>query len=124
MFIEDHNRTGCSYLVVCDGIGQLLDESRQGFGILDVAQEPNKHMLFGERFKPRDNSIELPGKGISERIYTPVQVRTSEVHPSSIFLRDHSLPVERQACRITTAPSALSPSPPPCYLMFAGTEDG
>jgi len=36
MFIKDHNRTGISYLVICDGISQLLDKSGQGLGIINI----------------------------------------------------------------------------------------
>ena len=36
MFIRDHNMIERSYLVICDGISQLLHKSIQGFGILNI----------------------------------------------------------------------------------------
>ena len=63
MFIKDRSRTSSSYLVICDGVGQLLDEPGQGFGVIDVVEEPNKRMLVRKRFKLRDNLLELPKRG-------------------------------------------------------------
>ena len=37
MFIDDHSRISGSYLVICNGIGQLLDEPGQRFSVIDVA---------------------------------------------------------------------------------------
>ena len=50
VFNIDSSRTGGSYLVIHDGISQLLDESGQFFGIINIVQEPNECVLFGEWF--------------------------------------------------------------------------
>ena len=63
MFIKDRSRTSSSYLVIRDGVCQLLDEPGQSFGIIDVVEEPNKRMLVRKRFKLRDNLLELPKRG-------------------------------------------------------------
>ena len=57
-----------SYLVISDGISQLLDESSQGFGIVGIAQELEKCMLFGEWFKFYNNPFKLPKMWISKPI--------------------------------------------------------
>ena len=85
MFIKDHSRASGSYLVICDGISQLLDEPGQRFGIIDVAEEPNKCMLVGERFKLGNNSLELPDRGISKQVYIHMStnLRSSTLLPFS-----------------------------------------
>ena len=73
--IEDHGRAGSSYLIICDGIGQLLDESRQGFGVISVTEEPNKRALFGKRLETHDNLLELPERGMSK--FMPTRTSTN-----------------------------------------------
>ena len=63
MFIKCCSGTGSTYLVICDGICQLLDKSSQDFGIVNIAKESNKRMLRGERFKLRDDPLKLPERG-------------------------------------------------------------
>ena len=63
MFIQGHSTTGGAYLVICDGIGQLLDRSSQDLGILSIAQESNKCVLFGEWFKLGNDPLKPPERG-------------------------------------------------------------
>jgi len=69
MFIKDHSGASSSYLIIHNGISQLLDKSSQGFGIINVVQEPNKHMLVRERFKLHDNPPELAKRRVSKLAY-------------------------------------------------------
>ena len=66
VFTEDHSATGSSYLVIFDSVCQLLDKPTQDFGIINVPYEPEKHVLFSERFKLCDNSVEHPGSEVSK----------------------------------------------------------
>ena len=68
MFIECCNMIGRSYLVICDGISQLLNKSVQDFSVLNVEQEFDERMLFRDWFELRSNSIELPESGINRLI--------------------------------------------------------
>ena len=68
MFIECCNMIGRSYLVICDGISQLLNESIQDLGVLNIEQEFDERVLFRDWFELRSNSIELPESGINRLI--------------------------------------------------------
>ena len=57
-----------SYLVIRDGISQLLNKSVQDFSVLNVEQEFDERMLFRDWFELRSNSIELPESGINRLI--------------------------------------------------------
>ena len=65
MFIKDHSRTGNSYLVVGDSISQILNKSTQGFAIINVLQEFQKHMLFRKWCKFCNDHIKLPKSSMS-----------------------------------------------------------
>ena len=64
-FIKDLNMIGRLYLVICDGIGQLLNKSIQDFGVLNIEYEFDERVLFRDWLKLRSNSIELPESGVN-----------------------------------------------------------
>ena len=66
MFVKNISRTDNAYLIICDGIGQLSNESIQSLGIIDVADKPKKLMLFGQWFKLRNNPFELSKREMSK----------------------------------------------------------
>ena len=90
MFIKDCSRTGGPYLVICDGIGQLLDKSGQGCGVVNITQEPNKYVLVRERIKLCNYPLKLPERGISKLTYIRKYEQTSEALTSSPSPRNHS----------------------------------
>jgi len=89
------NLAGCSlkvtegpiiqYLVIHDSISQLLDKSYQGFGIINVPQEPNNHVLSGEWFKFCDDILELPGRGMSKLIKCSCKYKPPKFHSPPFF---------------------------------------
>ena len=62
----DHNGTGNPYLVICDGVSQLLDKPGQHLGVVNIAQEPDECMLFSERFELCNDPPKYPERGASE----------------------------------------------------------
>ena len=63
------DKVNSSYLVIHDGIGQLLDKPGQDFDIIDVAQESDERILVSEWFEFLDDPLELPEADKKTAIY-------------------------------------------------------
>ena len=81
----DHSRAGSSYLVIHDGISQLLDKSSQCLCIVNIVQELDKGVFFRQWPKLRDNSFKLPERGVSKIIFIRMDtnLRSSTLLPFS-----------------------------------------
>jgi len=109
LLITGYIRTGSSYLVIHDGISQLLNKSSQGFGIINIMQELEECMFFGQWLELCNNPLKLPGRGVSKGIC---------IHMNTNLQSSTLLPFSTQSSSLAGEASTLDSDCTLCSIPF------
>ena len=61
---DSDNGVSGSYLIISDGVGEVLDKAVQDLGMVNVVEEFQNPVLFRKRFELHYNTSQLPADGL------------------------------------------------------------